>query len=81
MLPHEVAGRDHPGCQRWQFGGRVFEHADYLGHDRCEHERDDADRHDHERHGIDHRVRHALPQFLACLRVVGEALQHDVEVS
>ncbi len=81
VVAHEVAARDQRLRQQRQLGLAVAEHLHDLRHDRHQQEEHDRDAHHEQHHRVEHGAQRAAAQLLAVLGVVGQPLEHRVEVA
>ncbi|MNQ76873.1 hypothetical protein D3C85_917220 [compost metagenome] len=77
---HQLAGTDEEAGGRRQLLAHVLELGHHLGHHGGEQYGDDPHRHQGEHYGVDHRLQQLGAHMLALLGVIGEPVQHLLQV-
>ena len=81
VMLHQLAGADEETGRRRQLLAHVFKLGHHLGYHGSEQDRNDPDRHQSEDYGVDHRLQQLGAHMLALLRVVGEPVQHLLQMT
>ena len=78
---HQFAGADEKTGGARQLLAHVFKLGNHLGHHGGKEDRDDPDSHAGEHDGVDHRLQQLGAHMLALFGVVGEAVEHLLQMA